>query len=89
MYKKVFGFCNNTKNIFWHNKCVLGITYNASKSATKLDHVNLLLSNLDTGEMLGWVENNEAIINETIKIKKYCISSWIDESSGSIRKIYS
>ena len=35
--------------------------------------------------MLGWVINTEIPVNNSIKIKKYCISSWIDESQpGSL-----
>lgn len=33
--------------------------------------------------MLGWVSNNKISMNANINMEKYCICTWIDESSGT------
>lgn len=53
MYKKALNFMKST-NIFWNNKGALAINYNESLSSTKLNNVDILLSDFKTGYMLGW-----------------------------------
>jgi hypothetical protein len=85
MFKKVMNFRNMT-DLFWDNKGALAVNYNSALSATQLNNVDILLSDLQTGYMLGWKMNNSVPINAEIKLQKYCISSWIDESNGSQRR---
>lgn len=82
MYKKVLNFTKNT-DIFWKNSGPLTINYNPSLSSTKLNNVDVLLTDINTGYMLGWVSNNKVSINANIMMKKFCICTWIDESTGS------
>lgn len=82
MYKKALSFTKST-DIFWKNRGPLTINYNPSLSSTKLNNVDVLLTDLDTGYMLGWVSNNKIAVNANINMEKYCICTWIDESSGS------
>jgi len=83
MYKKVNNFEKST-NIFWENKGPLTINYNPLLNSFKL-RVDLLISDITSGYMLGWTKNNNIQINAEINLKKYCISSWIDESNGTIQ----
>lgn len=82
MYKKAINFCDSD-NIFWKNSGPLAINYNEALSTTKLSSVSIILVDIELGYMLGWVENTELKINAEINLKKYCISSWIDESNGT------
>ena len=81
MYKKVFNFQKST-NIFWRNKGPLAINFNIAKSKSNLD-VDILVSDIKSGYMLGWTDNTAVPINAEIRLRKYCISSWIDESNGT------
>jgi hypothetical protein len=85
MYKKAQSFTNST-DIFWKNSGPLTINYNPTLSSTMLNNVDVLLTDIKSGYMLGWVFNNKIAINGNITMEKYCISSWIDESSGSREK---
>ena len=85
MFKKVKNFHNMT-DVFWNNHGTLAINYNSSLSSTCLDNVDILLSDLTTGYMLGWKINKSIPINAEIKSQKYCISSWIDENGSSQRQ---
>jgi hypothetical protein len=85
MYKKAQNFTNST-DIFWKNSGPLTINYNPALSGTMLNNVDVLLTDINSGFMLGWVSNNKIAINGNITMEKYCISSWIDESSGSWQK---
>lgn len=85
MYKKVRNFEKSTE-VFWNNKGPLAISYDTSKSSTLLDSIDIILSDIDSGFMLGWKENKNIPINAEIKLTKYCICSWIDESDGSKRQ---
>ena len=82
MYTKVLNFTNST-DIFWKNSGPLTINYNPLLSNTKLNNVDVLLTDINTGYMLGWVSNNKVAINANINLEKFCICTWIDESSGS------
>lgn len=83
MYRKALNFQNST-DIFWKNSGLLAINFNPALSHTHLDNVDVLLTDINAGYMLGWVSNANIPVNGTISIEKYCISTWIDESSGSI-----
>lgn len=82
MYKKVLNFTKST-DIFWKNSGPLTINYNPSLSSTKLNNVDVLLTDINTGYMLGWVSNNKVSVNANIMMEKFCICTWIDESTGS------
>lgn len=82
MYKKVLNFCKST-DIIWHNEGPLAINYNEAVSKTNLSSVSILLVDLNSGYMMGWIDNKDVIISQEIKLKKYCIASWIDESTGN------
>lgn len=82
MYKKVLNFCNST-DLFWNNKGPIAVDFDPSKSSSRLQNVDILLTDIKTGYMLGWVSNKSVPVNDRIKIKKYCISSWMDESITS------
>ncbi|MCB6416054.1 PBECR4 domain-containing protein [Faecalimonas umbilicata] len=82
MYKKVINF-GDSVNIFWDNKGPLAINYNDSLSATNLSNVDVLLTDIKKGYMLGWTKNTSIPVNAEINLVKYCISTWIDESDGT------
>ena len=82
MYKKALNFKKST-DIFWKNSGPLTINYNPSLSNRKLNNVDVLLSDINTGYMLGWVSNNKISVNANINLEKYCICTWIDESNGT------
>lgn len=82
MYKKVLNFTKST-DIFWKNSGPLTINYNPSLSSTKLNNVDVLLTDINTGYMLGWVSNNKVSVNANIMMEKFCICTWIDENTGS------
>lgn len=82
MYTKALNFQHST-DIFWKNTSALTINFNPTLSHTHLKNVDLLLTDIDTGYMLGWVSNTTVPLNGTIGIEKFCISTWIDESAGS------
>ncbi len=82
MYKKAQNFMKST-DIFWKNSGPLTINYNPTLSSTKLNNVDVLLTDINTGYMLGWVSNNRIAINANINMEKYCICTWIDESNGT------
>lgn len=81
MYKKALNFTKST-DIFWKNSGPLTLHYNPSLSSTKLNNVDILLTDINTGYMLGWVSNNKISVNANITMEKYCICTWIDESAG-------
>lgn len=85
MYRKVLNF-NESTDIIWHNAGPLAVNYNAALSTTHLQNVDILLIDLKKGYMMGWVDNTDVPISSEIKLKKYCISSWIDESGGTDRQ---
>ena len=82
MYKKVANFEHSTE-IFWNNQGTLAINYNQLLSSKKLSNVDILLTDIHSGYMLGWKCNKNIQVNAEIHLTKYCISSWIDESAGS------
>lgn len=82
MYKKALNFKCST-DIFWKNSGPLTVNYNPALSSTKLNNVDVLLTDIDTGYMLGWVSNAKVPINADISLEKFCICTWIDESAGT------
>ena len=82
MYKKALNFTKST-DIFWKNAGPITINYNPALSSTKLNNVDVLLTDINTGFMLGWVSNNKVAVNANISIEKFCICTWIDESTGT------
>ena len=82
MYKKVLNFPKST-DIFWNNTSPFTINYNPSLSSTKLNNIDVLLTDINTGFMLGWVSNKKIAVNANINIEKFCICTWIDESAGT------
>ena len=82
MYKKAQNFMKST-DIFWKNSGPLTINYNPALSSTKLNNVDVLLTDINTEYMLGWVSNNRVTVNANINMEKYCICTWIDESNGT------
>lgn len=82
MYKKAVNFTKST-DIFWKNNGSITINYNPALSSTKLNNVDVLLTDINTGYMLGWVSNNKISVNANINMEKYCICTWIDESIGT------
>lgn len=82
MYKKCLHFCDSQR-LFWNNSGPVSINYNPAKSSLCLNHVDILISDLQSGYSMGWVKDSDIPINSESKIKKYCISSWIDENGSS------
>ncbi|MFV0364482.1 MAG: PBECR4 domain-containing protein [Suipraeoptans sp.] len=85
MYKKMLNF-RKSNDIFWKNEGPLAINYNEALSNSRLNNVDVLLSDIHKGFMLGWKKNKEIAINADIKLQKFCICSWIDELSGQQSK---
>lgn len=84
MYKKALNF-NKSTDIFWKNTGPLTINYIPTLSSTKLNNVDVLLTDINTSYMLGWVSNNKIPVNAHINLEKYCICTWIDESDGTLQ----
>lgn len=82
MYKKALNF-EDSINLFWNNSGPLALNYNDSLSATNLSSVDILLTDVKKGYMLGWTKNTSVPVNGEINIVKYCISTWMDESMGA------
>ena len=82
MYKKALNFTRST-DIFWKNNGPITINYAPQLSNTRLNNVDILLTDTKSGYMLGWVSNNKISVNANINLEKYCICTWIDESSGT------
>jgi hypothetical protein len=80
MYKKALNFCYSI-DIFWNNKGPLAVNYNPILG--KNLQVDVLITDIKSGYMLGWTKNKSVQVNAEISLEKYCISSWIDESAGS------
>lgn len=85
MYKKAIHFTDNS-SIFWNNTYPIVIYFDASRSASMLNNVDIILSDMDSGYMLGWVSNKKVPISENISIEKYCICTWIDEHGSSLTR---
>lgn len=86
MYNKAINF-NKSTDIIWRNNGPLAINYNSLLNPPSfLDNVDILLVNITSGYMMGWVDNKDVPISSEIKLKKYCICTWIDESSGDDKK---
>ena len=85
MYKKILNFQNST-DIFWKNLGPITINYNPSLSNSRLSNVDVLLTDISSGYMLGWVSNAKMPVNAYINLEKHCVCSWIDESSGAVQQ---
>lgn len=85
MYKKALNF-NKSSNIFWRNKCPILINYDKTRNNRQLDNVDILFSDTDSGYLLGWVRNKDIPIGSSINLVKYCITTWIDDSSKSYQQ---
>ncbi len=84
MYKKVRNFISN-RDVLISNSCPIILRYDPQKSNRKLNNVDILISDLNKGYMLGWIYNAKIRVNSDIDITKYCISTWIDESDGNVQ----
>ncbi len=84
MYKKARNFVNS-KDVLISNSCPVILRYDPKKSNLNLNNVDVLISDLNRGYMLGWVYNAKVRVNSDIDIMKYCISTWIDESDGNVQ----
>jgi hypothetical protein len=82
MYKKCLNFCKSN-SLFWRNSGPISINYNPANSSRHLNNVSILISDMQTGYTMGWVEDSDININSESKLKKYCIATWIDESGNS------
>lgn len=82
MYKKALNFTKST-DIFWKNSGPLTINFNPLLSNTKLNNIDVLLTDINTDYMLGWVSNNKIAVNGNINMENFCICTWIDESAGT------
>lgn len=83
MYKKVLNF-QRSADILWSNAGPLAVDFNPTLSNSNLNNVDLLLTDIQKGYMLGWKHSATINVNSIASIKRYCISSWIDESAGTI-----
>lgn len=83
MYKKVLNF-QNSADIFWGNAGPLAVDFNPALSNSNLNNVDLLLTDIQRGYMLGWKHSATINVSGAASIKRYCISSWIDENAGSV-----
>ena len=83
MYKKCLNFCQSN-SLFWRNGGPIAINYNPANSSRHLNNVSILISDMQTGYTMGWIEDSDISINSESKLKKYCIATWIDESGNSI-----
>lgn len=84
MYRKCLNFCLSD-SLFWTNQGPISINYDPANSSTHLNNVAILISDTQSGYTMGWVEDNNNIINvnSESKLKKYCIATWIDESGNN------
>ena len=78
MYKKVLNF-QNSADIFWGNAGPLAVDFNPALSNSNLNNVDLLLTDIQRGYMLGWKHSATINVSGAASIKRYCISSWIDD----------
>lgn len=82
MYIKALNFqCSS--DIFWNNAGPIAVDFNPALSNSNLNNVDVLLTDIQRGFMLGWKQNATVSINSNVCIKRYCVSSWIDESAGT------
>lgn len=85
MYEKAINF-NKSINSLWNSNGALAINYKPIVLNKKLNSVDVLITDINSGYMLGWIFNSLVPLKGNIGIKKYCVSTWIDESSGSVKK---
>ena len=87
MYVKCLNFCQSD-SLFWANNGPISINYNPANSSTHLNNVSILISDMQSGYSMGWIEdsNNIISVNSESQLKKYCIATWIDESGNATRQ---
>lgn len=83
IYNKALNF-EKAANVLLDNKCPVIIDYDPTKSTSKLDNVDKLIIDVTDGYMLGCKDNTQIVITEEIKLKKFCISSWMDENGHDV-----
>lgn len=76
---------NNPRTLFNDIFNRNSIHYQPIFSKTKLNNVDVLLTDIMAGYMLGWVFHTRIPVNKDINIEKYCICTWIDESGGTVQ----
>ncbi len=84
MYIKAFNF-DKSQNVLRKNHLPIVINYNPSKANRKLNSVDKLIVDPISGFMLGCIENTMVNITNDIRLKKYCISTWMDENGSEER----
>lgn len=84
MYIKALNF-EKSQNVLTKNHLPIVINYDASKTNRNLNSVDKLIVDPVSGFMLGCIKNTMVDITNDIKLKKYCISTWMDENGSSER----
>lgn len=89
MYIKAFNF-DKSQSVLRKSHLPIVINYDASKTDRKLNSVDKLIVDPVSGFMLGCIENTMINITNDIRLKKYCISTWMDEheSEEKLREKY-
>lgn len=89
MYVKIHNF-EKSRSVLSKNHLPIVINYDATRVNRKLNSVDKLIIDPESGFMLGCIENTTVNITSDIHLKKYCISSWMDEngSSQNLREKY-
>lgn len=89
MYGKILNF-EKSREVLSKNHLPIVINYDATKTNRKLNSVDKLIVDPINGYMLGCIENTSVSVTNDIHLKKYCISSWMDEngSKESLREKY-
>lgn len=81
MYCKIQNF-ERSRDVLSKNHLPIVINYDASKTNRNLNSVDKLIVDPKSGYMLGCIENTNVSVTNDIHLKKYCISSWMDEYDG-------
>lgn len=89
MYIKALHF-EKSQTVLRKNHLPVVINYDPAKTNRKLNSVDKLILDPISGFMLGCIENTMINITNDIKLKKYCISTWMDEygSKESLKEKY-
>lgn len=85
MYIKALNF-EKSQSVLTKNHLPIVINYDASRTNRNLNSVDKLIVDPVSGFMLGCIENTMVDITSDIKMRKYCISTWMDEN-GSDKKL--
>lgn len=84
---KMYNKCKNyqeVSDLFWKNNCLMVVNFDPTLSTSRLDSVDILVTDIYLGYSLGWVFDCDININAYSKLKKYCISTRIDENEGKL-----